>query len=383
MKIALYFHAGSKNHGCEALVRATAKIFDNEDRTCYSIRKEEDLQYGLEECCEIKENWLSRKQWMKWIFLSVLGKLGLVSQDAKRHYYTLHCEEKIALSIGGDNYCYKGQPEQLAYINKRLKAQGKRTVLWGCSIEPELLKDRNVVEDLKRYDLITVRESITREALEKAGVSRNVRQFPDPAFQLDQVRLPLPDGFIEGNTIGINVSPLIMKYEKNGGMTYKNYKNLVHYILEETGYHIALIPHVIGAGNDDREALQQLMGPYRENKRVVMLGDHNCMELKGYIARCRMFVGARTHATIAAYSTKVPTLVVGYSVKARGIARDLFGTEKHYVLPVQELDGEDRLVKAFQWLEEHEGKILDIYNQKMEEYILSAKQAGEEVRGIR
>ena len=50
-----------------------------------------------------------------------------------------------------------------------------------------------------------------------------------------------------------------------------------------------------------------------------------------------MFIGARTHATIAAYSSCVPTLVVGYSIKARGIAKDLFGTDEGYVLPVQAL----------------------------------------------
>lgn len=65
------------------------------------------------------------------------------------------------------------------------------------------------------------------------------------------------------------------------------------------------------------------------------------MELKGIIAQCRFFIGARTHATIAAYSSGIPTLVVGYSVKARGIAKDLFGKEDGYVIPVQLLKHED------------------------------------------
>ena len=51
-------------------------------------------------------------------------------------------------------------------------------------------------------------------------------------------------------------------------------------------------------------------------------------QYKGYIARMRFFIGARTHATIAAYSNCVPTLVLGYSVKSKGIAKDLFGEEK-------------------------------------------------------
>ena len=59
-------------------------------------------------------------------------------------------------------------------------------------------------------------------------------------------------------------------------------------------------------------------------------------------------MGARTHSTIAAYSSGVPTLVIGYSVKSRGIATDLFGTTEGYVLPVQEIRDTDSLIKAYE-----------------------------------
>ena len=89
---------------------------------------------------------------------------------------------------------------------------------------------------------------------------------------------------------------------------------------------VALIPHVVWSHNDDRKPLSQLYEMFKDTGRVVMIEDHNAEELKGYIARCRLMVVARTHASIAAYSTQVPTLVVGYSVKARGIAKDIFGS---------------------------------------------------------
>ena len=73
------------------------------------------------------------------------------------------------------------------------------------------------------------------------------------------------------------------------------------------------------------------------------------MQLKGYIAKCRFFVGARTHATIAAYSTEVPTLVVGYSIKSRGIAKDIFGSEENYVIPIEQIKEENKLTQAFIW----------------------------------
>ena len=70
-------------------------------------------------------------------------------------------------------------------------------------------------------------------------------------------------------------------------------------------------------------------------------------ELDRDIARMKALVTARTHASIAGYSSCVPTLVIGYSVKARGIARDLFGSEEGHLLPVQELDSQEQLIGAY------------------------------------
>ena len=134
---------------------------------------------------------------------------------------------------------------------------------------------------------------------------------------------------------------------------------------------MVLIPHVVWESNDDRKVLTPLFEEFRHTGRVILLTDHNCMELKGYIARCRLFIGARTHATIAAYSNCVPTLVLGYSVKSRGIARDLFGSEEHYVIPVQGMTDPNALAAGFDWLLEHEtqirshlGKIMPGYKEK-------------------
>ena len=148
----------------------------------------------------------------------------------------------------------------------------------------------------------------------------------------------------------------------------ENYAALVALILNETGMQVALIPHVEKSGNEDRASLLTLYDRFRGTGRVLLVGDHNCMELKGFIGRCRFFVGARTHATIAAYSSCVPTLAAGYSVKARGIARDLFGTEEHYVVPVQGMDRRDDLARAFRWMLEHEEAIRIRLQETMPEY---------------
>ena len=223
---------------------------------------------------------------------------------------------------------------------------------------------------MQRYCLISARESITYNALITAGLEENVILCADPAFQLDKVELELPNGFEIGNTVGINASPLIVMREKNKGAVIKCYENLIEYIIKYTKYQIALIPHVVWNGVSDFEVLNNFYNKYKDTGRIVLIGDHNCMELKGYISRCEIFIGARTHSTIAAYSSCVPTIVVGYSVKARGIATDLFGTTEHYVVPAQSLENGDELIEAFIWMDKnkidvkkHLVKIMPAYRQ--------------------
>ena len=136
---------------------------------------------------------------------------------------------------------------------------------------------------------------------------------------------------------------------------------------------ILLIPHVVWRSNDDRVVLRDLYERYAQTESVYLVEDCNCEKLKGYISKCRFFVGARTHSTIAAYSSCIPTIVVGYSVKAKGIAKDLFGTTDDYVVPVQTLEKDDTLADAFEWLLDNETqirahlcKIMPEYKRKME-----------------
>ena len=53
--LKLYSHGGSENHGCEAIVRGTAKIL-NCRPTLFSLKKEQDQKYNLQEICNIKED---------------------------------------------------------------------------------------------------------------------------------------------------------------------------------------------------------------------------------------------------------------------------------------------------------------------------------------
>lgn len=380
--INLYYHGGSANHGCEAIVRSTAKILNVPIRL-FTNSPEEDIEYDLKQVVEIvedKEKRINRKS-LEYILCAINHKI------TRTDYQFIKCAHKdflkhisgtdICLSIGGDNYCYNGV-DRLGYYNKMLHKKGTKTVLWGCSIEPSVLKEA-VIKDLKLYDLITVRESLSYEGLKNAGVIDNVLLCSDPAFQLDKIDVDLPKGFNKNNTIGINVSPLVLTC---GKLVMENYLELIKYILDETSDKFLLIPHVVKKETNDKEILRMLKEQFKDNDRVVMIDDNNCMALKGIISKCKLFVGARTHATIAAYSTCVPTIAVGYSIKARGIARDIFGTEKNYVVSVQNFTDKDDLKNAFQWLEKHEKEVKNILINRMPEYCRKSLVAGDAVKKL-
>ena len=356
--LKLYGHGGSSNHGCEAIVRATAGLLGGEI-SLLSQHPEQDLRYEIDQICRITEDTDAplRRGTLKWFLSSLETKL-----TRKNDLYFRYTKEKLLsqaargdvfLSIGGDNYCYPGT-EHLAAINRHLRKKGVKTVLWGCSVEPELLNDPIVAEDLAGFDLITARETISFEALKT--VNPKTVLVADPAFTLERKDLPLPDGWAEGSMVGINASPLILD-SGDGALVMEAYQNLIRRILDTTDLNVVLVPHVVTTPVGDFQPLHVLLETFRHTGRVILLEDHNCMELKGFIARCRFFIGARTHATIAAYSQCIPTLVLGYSVKSRGIARDLFGSEEHYVIPVQGMTDPNALADGFDWLLANENEI--------------------------
>ena len=356
-KIALYMHGGSKNHGCEAIVRTVAPLV-NGNPVLFSAEPKDDIKYGLGNVCDVR----GRRK-LSTLLTRLRIKLGLIG-DLEMMYGNVLKWKGTALSIGGDVYCYDPDREQLIYVNERLRRNGCKTALIGCSINPELLSYTALVDDLKGYDLITARESITYNALLNAGINKNVKLIPDSAFLLKAKETELPKVFEEKDVIGINASPFVLKYGDKDLM-YRAFKQLIDYICVHTDLSIALIPHVVNNGGDDRETLRMLYDLCDDKTRVVAIDDMSVDKLKYVIGKCRFFIGARTHAVIAAYSSYVPTIAIGYSVKAKGIARDLFGTEEGYVVDVNEMNDENELKDAFVELWDNEDRMRDMLKNRI------------------
>lgn len=350
-RILLYNHGGCENRGCEAIVRSTAALFAKRNVTVLlaTDQKAYDQLLGLDDVKRVFSSTISPMSVSR-LVNSVAFRLGASreSEVARKYSPVIRAgKNSICLSVGGDTYCY-GRQEHLYVINRRLKRAGRPTVLWCCSIEPDLIKGE-LLEDLASYDLIVARESITFDALQAAGLPAMLSC--DPAFTLMTWKLPLPDGWRSADgagTVGINVSPLVLDRAKDRRAAVDAFIALIRHILETSNDAVALVPHVTWEHDNDLDALNEIREPFVDERRVIMLpATLDAQMLKGYIARMKALVTARTHASIAGYSSCVPTLVIGYSVKARGIARDLFGSEEGHLLPVQELHAAEQLIGAY------------------------------------
>ncbi len=209
--------------------------------------------------------------------------------------------------------------------------------------------------------LIMVREEDSKQYLLNMGVNKSlIKEMPDMAFIMPKASIKL--GRINlGNKnllIGINISQLISSESKN---YITLMAKLSDYLTTHLSATVILVPHEIvlknvldppshsqRIGGDDITAVSDVYGKVINKKNVVALTDrYECDQIKGIIAQCDLFIGARTHSIIAALSMGVPTIGIAYSHKTPGIMK-MMGLEE-YVLDFRSLDLE-RLKTKFSLL---------------------------------
>lgn len=255
---------------------------------------------------------------------------------------------------------------------------GVPAVLWAASVGPFSARpgvEKVMTRHLRRYAAITVRESVSLGYLRSIGVD-DVQLVADPAFHLRPEPFDARQLVSEGRDIvGFNVSPLIRKFRRDEASAAAMDREIVAFVnkvLEETPCDVLLVPHVGpldgGATNSDWHYMKGLADALSGAGGRVRLAPNslNAAQLKHLIAHCRYFIGARTHATIAAMSQGVPTISIAYSTKAKGINQDLFG-DTRYVLETPRV-GADSLAAAFGLLKRDEQQIRAVLADRLPQW---------------
>lgn len=363
MKILITLHSLLYNRGSEAVLRSIVwicRFWKPDSEIIVSTGEEGEI---LKEIPDV-DRMIPR--------YDAKGGIGHLLEAAK--------EADVVLVTGADNYDSPKGNGVMHSVNDQLfqVARGK-TILYDCS-----LRDNNFIEstyeDIRRFSEITVRESLTEALFKDKFPEKEIKLYPDPAFVMPMQKCELPYGFEVGNMIGINVSKLILggRYGADEEMILKSYRNMMDYILENTSYKIFMVQHILNNGFD-QDAIAKLYECYKEEERVLFMKTEllNSMQVKYLISKLNFLITARTHASIAAYSTCVPTLVVSYSVKSVGIAKDLFGDYQDYVLPLKDMKDGTELCEKFKYILAHEKDIKAHLQSVIPAYKLRAMQFGE------
>lgn len=392
-KILVSTYAGCSNKGAEALLRGLATILDETigakriELSMASIQPLVDKNEGL----PFYKNFYQRQSSY---FSGVKGRcLQYISRICEKlhladlafyyqHYDLLHAVKKqdFFVEMGADNYDveygegYKWLYKCHEWIKKHTSV---KMLLYDCSLNKNSITEGFVAE-VERFDATTIRESESFNSFMTHYKGDKVFFCPDPAFVMTPEETPLPEVMKERACVGINLSDLVLRdsYGISKELAFDNYYTLIDYILQESEMGVVLIPHVMK--NQDLSVLRQLYQRYKTNKRVALIENEKlkASQLKYIISKFRFLVTARTHASIAAYSSCVPTLVLGYSVKSRGIAKDLFGDYTNYVFSIKDLTNSSDLKNSFIWILEHENEIRKKLEEVMPDYKERAKKVG-------
>ena len=375
MKYYFPIHLNGDNRGCEAIAKGTALILKENKKNLIGLCTNTELDHRL----KVDDYITLQPMCKKSILFRAENKIykSIIHDAWKRKSFIYHYEytpylnqmtkDDIMISTGGDMMCY--DENQVIYTVDYLHKRGIHSILWGCSIGEKNLTPRKL-QALKQFSHIYARETLTQEVLANHNIN-NVSVFPDPAFVLEPTPCQLPKCFSRNEVIGINLSNYVMGgFDLNSAFA-KEVDSLIKFILQSTDYQILLIPHVLWKGQDDRIISNLIKGKYDLNNRINILDSDNLnyCQIRYIISKCYCFIGARTHAAISAYSTCIPTIAIGYSIKSKGIAKDIGMPEEIIVDSInirknQLLDAFCHLLNEADSLSKHLHNIMDSYKQR-------------------
>jgi len=341
------------NKGCEAIVRGTTKIirkfFKNPSFQCYSTFESDgffEKQSSHESDRSVMHKMIYRPKGTASLAFRALGPLATRIRQKYEYKDTIPALDDAAavLSVGGDTYALDwGIPRLYTDLNYVVIRKNKPLIIWGASIGPFNQNpdyEDYILNHLKNVNGLFIREPESIKYLKKNGVQDNIYHVGDPAFVMDPSK-PDPDLIpaIEDDAIGMNLSTLMAGYITNGDR--ERWMDIAARLIEELHRRferpIYLIPHVtrpVPTDNDYiflKNALQK--SNTHNNELHLVPPDLSAAESKWVIGNMSVFLGSRMHANIAALSSCVPTLSLAYSIKAKGINIDIFGSNDYCLQP--------------------------------------------------
>lgn len=203
----------------------------------------------------------------------------------------------------------------------------KKPLILGPQTYGPYQKDKNrkkAKDAIEAASVVIARDDASAKYV-RLFTDRQIYTTTDLAFRLpyrNSENGGIRDGVNEHSRIkvGVNVSGLLSKNKIEATPTefqlktdYDVYINELLTWLIDNDYEVSLIPHV----NADYECGKIIAEKYPQIEQVQMY--QNPMDIKSRISKCDIFIGARMHATVGAFSSGVATIATAYSRKFNGL----------------------------------------------------------------
>lgn len=341
-KILLIGIGGVYNYGCEAIVRGTEAILHSrwpDLKIVYASPRPEDDRKRLSGC----QVQIIPRIFNRYSATNLLRKLLSIAGIAWRpNLDSLSLLDGIdaVLSIGGDIYTLhanRGFHAALPKFGTAAERSGTPYILWGASVGPFTANPK--AEDFFRKHLNNITKIVAREQdtvayLASIGVADNVVTLPDPAFSVAPEITKSEESKKRQLTIGLNLSPLSARYT---GLSVddavRSQAQTIERIINEFHAQIILMPHVVCDFNPRDDDLlylqtvqQAIAKTLRANVRLIE-SDPGFIGIKRVMVDCDLVIAARMHCAINALTAHVPTLLLSYSQKAKGMAEFVYGDQ--------------------------------------------------------
>jgi polysaccharide pyruvyl transferase WcaK-like protein len=265
-------------------------------------------------------------------------KAYLLLTNFKKNYrlYKLYKDADCIMDIGqGDSFADIYGNKRFAKIDKvhRLARLFRKPYFFlpqtiGPFQNPTIRE--KAVKSINKAEIVMTRD---RQSLDYVNELTNrkahVKEYIDVAFFLPYNKIEFNKNEVH---VGLNISGLLW----NGGYTRNNQfglkadyqhviRNIISFFLSNEGVRLHLISHVASGTRNvesDYAVLYDLWREYHSEQMTLAPFFHSPIEAKDYIAGLDFFMGARMHATIAAFSAGVPVLPMVYSRKFNGLFVD-------------------------------------------------------------
>lgn len=211
-------------------------------------------------------------------------------------------------------------------------------------------KNRNLaVKSIQGANGVLTRDKQSQELIRNiSGVEASFTT--DLAFSLPCGDYPISRN--EKINVGINASNLLyfsteMKDRKFSlSVDYKKYlEKILDYLCNDDRYEIFFISHV----DIDNKVHEELKKQYPS--AIVVPKFRNPIEAKSCISKMDVFIGARMHGTIAAFTTGVACIPTAYSPKFSG----LFTSLGYYpIIDLSKIETTEAVEKTIQYIEQFE-----------------------------